>query len=155
MNIDIPGFGKLDLKHLVLDYNGTIARDGQLLSNLGRTLEDIAEHLTIHVLTADTSGTAEQELAGLPCSVHIFSGEQITEQKERYVYALGAEHVACIGNGANDRLMLKASRLGIAVLEGEGSAVCAIQSADIIARSIYDAMGLLMIPQRIIATLRS
>jgi soluble P-type ATPase len=52
-------------------------------------------------------------------------------------------------------LMLKAARLGIAVLEGEGCAVCAIQHADIVARSIYDAMGLLMIPQRIIATLRS
>jgi len=154
MNIDIPGFGTLDLKHLVLDYNGTIARDGKLLSNLGRTLEDIAEHLTIHVLTADTCGTAEQELVGLSCTLQIITGDQITEQKEQYVQALGAEQVVCIGNGANDRLMLKAARLGIVVLEGEGSAVCAIQHADIIARSIYDAMGLLMIPQRIVATLR-
>lgn len=155
MNIDIPGFGMLGLKHLVLDYNGTIARDGKLLSNIGRTLEDISELLTIHVLTADTCGTAEQELAGLPCTLQIFSGDQITEQKEHYVQALGAEQVVCIGNGANDRLMLKAARLGIAVLEGEGSAVCTVQHADIIARSIYDAMGLLMIPQRIVATLRS
>jgi len=155
MNIDIPGFGTLDLKYLVLDYNGTIARDGKLLSNLDRTLEDISEHLTIHVLTADTCGTVEKELDGLPCTVHVFIGNQIAEQKAQYVSALGAEHVACIGNGANDRLMLKAAKLGIVVLEGEGSAVCAIRQADIIARSIYDAMGLLMIPQRIIATLRS
>lgn len=154
MKINIPGFGNLNLMHLVLDYNGTIARDGKLLSNIGRTLEDIAEHLTIHVLTADTCGTAEQELAGLSCTLQIITGDQITEQKEQYVQALGAEQVVCIGNGANDRLMLKAARLGIAVLEGEGSAVCAVQDADIIARSIYDAMGLLMIPQRMVATLR-
>jgi soluble P-type ATPase len=51
--------------------------------------------------------------------------------------------------------MLKAARLGIAVLEGEGSAVSAILQADIVARSIYDALGLLMVPQRIAATLRS
>ena len=155
MNMDIPGFGNLDLKHLVLDYNGTIARDGKLLSNIGRTLEDVAEYLTIHVLTADTCGTAEQELAGLPCLLQIFTGDQITEQKEQYVNTLDADQVVCIGNGANDRLMLEAARLGIAVLEGEGSAVSAIQHADIIVRSIYDAMGLLLIPQRIVATLRS
>jgi soluble P-type ATPase len=155
MNIDIPGFGTLDLKHLVLDYNGTIARDGKLLSNLDRTLEDISEHLSIHVLTADTCGTAGQEMAGLPCMVKVFTGERIAEQKEQYVHSLGAEQVVCIGNGVNDRLMLKAARLGIVVLEGEGSAVCAIQHADIITRSIYDAMGLLMITKRITATLRS
>jgi P-type E1-E2 ATPase len=155
MNINIPGFGNLSLKHLVLDYNGTVARDGKLLSNIGRTLEDIAEKLAIHVLTADTCGTAEQELAGLPCTLQVLTGDQITEQKEQYVNALGAEQVVCIGNGANDSLMLKTARLGIAVLEGEGSAVCTFQHADIIVRSIYDAMGLLMIPQRIVATLRS
>lgn len=155
MKIEIPGFGTLDLKHLVLDYNGTIARDGKLLSNLDKTLEELAGHFSIHVLSADTYGTAERELSGLPCTVRIFTGDQITEQKEQYIHGLGAEQVVSIGNGSNDRLMLKASRLGIVVLEGEGSAVCAIQHADIIARSVYDAMGLLMIPQRIIATLRS
>ncbi|MDD2582374.1 MAG: ATPase P [Desulfuromonadaceae bacterium] len=155
MKIDIPGFGTLDLKYLVLDYNGTIARDGKLLSNLDKTLEELSGHFSIHVLAADASGTAERELAGLPCTVQLFTGEQITEQKVRYIHDLGAEQVVCIGNGSDDRLMLKAARLGVVVLEGEGSAVCAIQHADIISRSIYDAMGLLMIPQRIIATLRN
>ena len=154
MNIDIAGFGSLSLKYLVLDYNGTIARDGKLLSNLDKTLEELAGKYSIHVLTADSCGTAALELAGLPCTVQIFNGDLIAEQKERYVHELGADHVVCVGNGANDRLMLKAARLGIAVLEGEGSAVSAIQHADVIARSIYDAMGMLMIPQRIIATLR-
>lgn len=153
MNINIPGFDALCLNHLVLDYNGTIARDGMLLSNIGKTLEDLAEHLSIHILTADTCGTAAEELSGLPCTLQILTGERTAEQKEQYIKQLGAEQVVCIGNGANDRLMLKAARLGIAVLEGEGSAVCALQNADIIARSIYDAMGLLVIPERIVATL--
>lgn len=155
MNIDIPGFGSLCLNHLVLDYNGTIARDGKLLSNMDKTLVELAEHLSIHILTADTCDTAVEELSGLPCVVHVLAGERTAEQKEQYIKVLGADQVVCIGNGANDRLMLKAARLGVAVLEGEGSAVSAIQHADIVARSIYDAMGLLMIPQRIIATLRS
>jgi len=155
MQITIPGIGSIELKHLVFDYNGTIARDGQLMSNLDKTISDLAGRITIHILTADSGGTVAQEADGLPCTLHIIASGNEAEQKEAYVQALGAESVVCIGNGANDRLMLKAARLGIAVLEGEGSAVSAILQADIVARSIYDALGLLMVPQRIVATLRS
>ncbi len=155
MQITIPGSGSIELKHLVFDYNGTIARDGQLMSNLDKTIVDLADRITIHILTADSGGTVTQEVDGLPCRLHIIASGNEAEQKEAYVQALGAESVVCIGNGANDRLMLKAARLGIAVLEGEGSAVSAILQADIVARSIYDALGLLMVPQRIVATLRS
>jgi P-type E1-E2 ATPase len=155
MQITIPGTGTIELKHLVFDYNGTLARDGHLMSNLDKTLTDLAETVTVHVLTADTGGTVAQEVDGLPCTLHIIASGNEAEQKEAYVQALGAESVVCIGNGANDRLMLKAARLGIAVLEGEGSAVSAILQADIVARSIYDALGLLMVPQRIVATLRT
>ena len=155
MLLTIPGTGTLDLQHLVLDYNGTIARDGHLMSNLDKTLTELAETVTVHVLTADTGGTVTQELEGLPCTLHIIASGNEAEQKEAYLQALGPDTVVAIGNGANDRLMLKTARLGIAVLEGEGSAVSAILQADIVARSIYDALGLLMVPQRIVATLRT
>lgn len=154
MIISISGSGDLDLRHLVLDFNGTIARDGKLLSNLDRTFEELAQHYTIHVVTADSCASVASELAGLPCLVHTITAGQEAEQKEQYVRSLGADQVVSVGNGANDGLMLKAARLGIAVLEGEGSAVSAIIHADIVARSIYDAMGMLMLPQRISATLR-
>jgi soluble P-type ATPase len=155
MNIDIPGFGNIEFKHLVFDYNGTIARDGKLMSNLDRTIQELSEKITVHVITADTGGTAASELEGLPCILKIFTGEDITKEKEQYVISLGTENVVCIGNGANDSKMLKVARLGIAVLEGEGTALSAIQNADIIARSSYDAMGMLMVPLRIVATLRT
>ncbi|NMC74942.1 MAG: hypothetical protein GYA56_11410 [Geobacteraceae bacterium] len=58
-------------------------------------------------------------------------------------------------NGNNDRLMLKAARLGIAVCEGEGCAVAALMNADIQARSIGEALGLLLNPKRLKATLRA
>ncbi|MDD2500418.1 MAG: ATPase P [Geobacter sp.] len=155
MQINIPGIGSIELKHLVFDYNGTIARDGLVMSNLDKTITDLAGKITIHILTADSGGTVAQEVSGLPCTLHIITSGNEAEQKEAYVQALGIDSVVCIGNGANDRLMLKAARLGIAVLEGEGCAVSAILQADIVARSIYDALGLLMVPQRISATLRS
>jgi len=155
MQISIPGCGELDLGYLVLDFNGTIARDGKLLSNLDRTFEELAAQYAIHVLTADTCGSVAAELAGLPCVVQVIEAGNEAEQKQQYVRSLGADRVVAVGNGANDRLMLQTARLGIAVLEGEGSAVSAIQHADVVARSIYDAMGMLLIPQRLVATLRS
>jgi soluble P-type ATPase len=155
MQITIPGTGSIELKHLVCDYNGTIARDGHLMSNLDKTFAELAGQFTIHVLTADSGGTVTRELEGLPCRLHIITPGNEAEQKEAYILELGAESVACIGNGANDRLMLKSARLGIAVLEGEGAATGALLHADIVVRSIYDALGLFMVPQRITATLRT
>ena len=32
--IDIPGYKKIELAHLVLDYNGTLAIDGKLIDGV-------------------------------------------------------------------------------------------------------------------------
>jgi soluble P-type ATPase len=61
----------------------------------------------------------------------------------------------CIGNGHNDRLMLQAAALGIAVLQTEGAAMAAVIAADILAPGIADALDLLLHPLRLAATLRS
>ena len=34
LEINVPGHGILDLSHLILDYNGTIACDGHLLQGV-------------------------------------------------------------------------------------------------------------------------
>lgn len=154
MFFEIPGFGNLELNHLVLDFNGTIARDGQLLSNLDRTLQQLSEKIKLHVLTADTGGTVSHELTNLPCNLKIIEAGHEAEQKAAYLRSLGAEQTICFGNGVNDYLMLQEAKIGVAVLEGEGTAVITINNADIVCRSIYDAFGLLMVPQRLVATLR-
>ncbi len=64
--IDIPGFGALRLEHLVLDYNGTLAADGELLPGVGEALRALARDVRIHAITADTFGRAAEMLAGLP-----------------------------------------------------------------------------------------
>jgi hypothetical protein len=58
LEINIPGGRKLQLKHMVLDYNGTIAFDGDLIEGLKENLEALADKLQIHILTADTFGKA-------------------------------------------------------------------------------------------------
>lgn len=151
----IPGFGTLRLEHLVLDYNGTLALDGRLLPEVPSRLGRLARELELHVVTADTFGSVRRALAGLPCRVVVLGTAAQSRAKAGYVRRLGAARTVCIGNGRNDRGMLLAARLGIAVLGGEASAAAALASADVVAPSIEVALDLLLRPLRLTATLRA
>jgi soluble P-type ATPase len=59
-----------------------------------------------------------------------------------------------IGNGNNDQIILKEAALGIAVLGDEGVAASAMKSADIVVKSIHNALDLFLKPKRLIATLK-
>lgn len=154
LEIDIPGFGLVRLEHLVSDFTGTLSVDGRLLPGVRGQLNEIADFLKIHILTADTFGKAEEELEGVNCEIHILTGENHDMRKEEYVKKLGAENVVAFGNGNNDRRMLKAARIGIAVSQGEGCAVDAIMAADIHVPSANIGLDLLLHPKRCKATLR-
>ncbi|MFZ5996980.1 MAG: HAD family hydrolase [Nitrospirota bacterium] len=154
IEIDIPGFGPVTLKHLVSDFTGTLSVDGKLLPRVKELLNKISESLGVHILTADTFGRAKAELEGINCTIHILAGKNHDIQKEEYVNGLGAEHVIALGNGNNDRKMLKTARIGIAVSEGEGCAVDAMMAADVQVRSAAEGLGLLLTPLRLKATLR-
>lgn len=167
LQIDIPGRGKLELAHLVLDLNGTIALDGEVLPGVAERLGTLAESLIIHLVTADTHGQAAAIVSRLeeetrhvvgaqhaaPLLARIGPGDEV-EQKRTLVQRLGAERVVAVGNGANDGAMLRTAALGIAVLGGEGLAVEALHSADVVVASIEDALDLLLHPKRLVATLR-
>jgi soluble P-type ATPase len=152
--IEIPGFGLVQLEHLVSDFTGTLSVDGILLPGVEDRLNHIAAFLKIHILTADTFGRAQEELKGVVCQIHILTGDDHDLQKEEYVNKLGLEKTIAFGNGKNDRRMLKAARIGVAVSEGEGCAVDAIMAADIHVRSALDGLDLLLNPKRCKATLR-
>jgi soluble P-type ATPase len=155
ISIDIPGFRKLELRHLVLDYNGTLARDGRLLPGVARKLAELASKIHIHVITADTFGLARAQLATLPIELKIIPVESQAEAKTQFVSELGADTVVAIGNGRNDRKMLSAAALGIALVQTEGGAAETLASADVASTSILDALELLRNPKRLVATLRS
>lgn len=154
LKIDIPGFGLVQLEHLVSDFTGTLSVDGRLLSGVRSQLNEIAKFLKVHILTADTFGKVKTELEGVNCEIHILTGEDHDVQKEEYVKKLGAENVVAFGNGNNDRRMLKAACIGIAVSQGEGCATDAIMAADIHVPSANFGLDLLLHPKRCKATLR-
>jgi P-type E1-E2 ATPase len=144
----------LRLQHLVTDVNGTLAVDGMLIEGVAEKIHALKQHLTIHLLTADTHGrqTAIDHLLGLT-AIRIQPGNE-AEQKTAYVRRLGAERVAALGQGANDAGMLKTAALGLCILSPEGTAVETLLAADLLLTDIHAALALFEHPLRIRASLR-
>ena len=155
ITVDIPGYRQLNLSHLVLDYNGTLAVDGNLVAGAGSLLTRLAGDVHIHVITADTFGLVRSGMADIPCSVSVLPPGNQDQAKLDYITGLGPEQTVCMGNGRNDRLMLKAAGLGVAVILEEGVASETLVAADVVCKTIIDALELLLEPLRLTATLRS
>ena len=152
--IAIPHYAELELAHVVLDYNGTLASNGIVSEETRQTLSQLTRRYRVHVVTADTFGTVQKELEAFDLEVIILSSSDHTKEKSQFIERLGAAQTAAMGNGNNDRLMLESAELSIALMGSEGCAVETMQAADILCGSIRDAMELLIYPKRLIATLR-
>ena len=155
LEIDIPGASALKLETLVCDYNGTLARDGRLLSEARGRIIRIASALRVQIITGDTFGTAREELAGVPADIVVVPAERQPEAKLELIEGYGADRVVAVGNGRNDRLMLANAALGIGVIGDEGIATEALLASDVVVRHIADAFDLLLEPRRLIASLRA
>lgn len=154
IRIDIPNLCCYDLEHLVLDYNGTLACDGQLISGVLEQLNTLAIKLNVHIITADTFGTVKNTFSDIDIDIKVINGINQGQQKANFINQFNPKNVVAIGNGANDAQMLKLSALGIALIQTEGAAIQSILNADIACTSITDALNLLLNPKRIAATLR-
>ncbi len=155
LEIYIPSRGLLRLEHLVLDVNGTIALDGQLVPAAYERLERLCEKLDLWLVSADTQGTLAQLAADLKAQTRLLQPSAEATQKAALVGELGAERVVAIGNGANDAAMLQQAALGIAVMGNEGLAAACLTAADVAVPSIESALDLLLYPRRLVATLRT
>ncbi len=154
ISLTIPGYGDLHLSHLVLDYNGTLAVDGEPVDGVCEQLVGLSRDLSIHVITADTFGTVRKKLEGVPVTVAVLGKDRQDQAKLDYVSRLGFDVTACIGNGRNDRLMIEACALGMAVILGEGAYSQTVQAADLVFTRITDALDILSNPLRLTAGLR-
>jgi soluble P-type ATPase len=151
LEIAIPGERPVVLSHVVLDFNGTLAQDGNLRPGVASRLRPLARRLRITVATADTFGKVRSALKGLPVAVEIVAAGP---DKLRLLKRLGPARVAVIGNGRNDVPMMREAALSIAVVGPEGAAGEAVLAADILVRDIRDGLDLLLRPLRLKATYR-
>ncbi len=150
MDVHIPNRGALSIRHVVLDFNGTLAVDGVVEDTTTQLVQTLCAQYHVVLATADTFGTAGSFAGQLGIE---WQRVQTGEDKKAIVQSLGAA-VAAVGNGANDVPMFRAADLAIAVLGAEGLDVVAIREADVVAPSIERALELLLYPQRLVATLR-
>jgi P-type E1-E2 ATPase len=151
LHVTIPGAENLVLEHLVLDVNGTLTDRGEPIITALRAIECLRAALELHVLSADTFGTAEALAASIGAEYRrVDSGQD----KREYIQALGAQRCVAVGNGRNDGPMLHAAGLGIAVVGPEGLHADALAAADVIALSIDEAVGLLADSRTLTGTLR-
>ena len=155
IEVKIPGRGLIQLQHLVCDINGTLALDGQLLPGLATSLPRLRDGLSIHLRTADSYGGAEDIGRRLGLPVTVIGGSDEPDPKTAFVEQLGAANVVAVGQGANDRGMLAAAIIGIAVLSPEGLSLAALEAADLIVPDIQRALELLESPLRMVASLRT
>jgi len=154
ISITIPYYKTLTLHHIVLDYNGTLAKDGLLKTEAKTLLESLCKRLKVHVITSDTFGTVEKQLEGFDVTIKVLMSEDHTMEKALYLGELTDDTCVAVGNGNNDAQMLENAALGIALVGDEGCSTKTLMSSDIVCHCIGDALGLLLNDKRLVATLR-
>jgi soluble P-type ATPase len=156
--IEIPGLGQRHIGLLLSDFSGTLSSSGRVYPAVKEMLIQLAEEIDVHVVTSDTYGTVQSELEGLPLALHLLHGDRHDLQKEELGRRLGLEHCAVLGNGNNDRLLLKAAKeaggIAIAVDNGEGCATDALLNSNLFIVGAVGALRLLLDPRSCKATLR-
>jgi soluble P-type ATPase len=154
LELNIPGREAVQVEHLVLDYNGTMAVDGVPIDGCLERLRRLSASVEVHVITADTFGRVAEHLSEAGFTLEILPPGRQDEAKAAYVRTLGLKKTVAVGNGANDARMLKEVVLGIAVVQQEGAAVATVKNADAVFTHINDALDALLSPDRLVATLR-
>jgi soluble P-type ATPase len=154
IDIDIPGRPPLRLATALVDFNGTLARDGRLIDGVAERLRALSASIDVRVVTGDTTGTAREALAGLPVGVDIMPYDDQEQAKRAAIERLDPGATVAIGNGRNDRALARRAALSIAVIGPEGCALDVLLHADVVCGSIAEALDLLLVPRRLVATLR-
>jgi P-type E1-E2 ATPase len=153
ISIEIPGWENITIENIVLDLNGTIATDGKISVDVKEKIKSLSQKTKVYILTADAQGTASDEGKEIGIELVKIPGEDSKNKKFDFLKTLNLDRTIVIGNGNNDQLILREAALGIAVLGDEGVSSLALKNAEILVKSISDALDLFLKPKRLLATL--
>ena len=81
-----------------------------MVDGVKERLVQLSKVVDIHIVSADTHATAKKHLGDLPITIHILKTEQQDCKKREYLEKLVPAHVAAMGNGHNDRLLLQETK---------------------------------------------
>ncbi len=145
---------------VLFDLNGTLAVDGEIPSAVKELVRELSKRARVFILSADTHGNLKDSAKDLgveDLKIERKEGENEAEAKLRLLRGLRGRFggpVFAVGNGKNDRLILKEADVGICVIGKEGASVEALTAADVVVCSPEDAVMLLLREKRLLATLR-
>ena len=153
---DIPNYGKIHIKNILFDVNGTIQFDGSIPTKVKKRIKRLKNYYNIFLISADTRGNLNQIALNLEVkSIKISPSELLeAETKNNELIKLGREETVAIGNGNNDFMMLKNAILSIAILGKEGLSSNTLMNSDLVFSNCIDAINFLMDEKKVIATLR-
>ncbi|MDU2066769.1 MAG: hypothetical protein E6713_18295 [Sporomusaceae bacterium] len=156
ITINLPDDRKYEFSHVVFDYNGVLAEDGRISKQVKILLAELTKKVSVVVITADTFGTAQEELADVAdVELLILPDDKDGTEKARYVAEFGQGKTVVVGNGVNDQPMFFVAALKVCVIGPEGVSSGIMAAANVIVKSPEDAIGLFLYPERLLATLRS
>jgi P-type E1-E2 ATPase len=148
---EIPGAAAIELEHLVLDVNGTLTHRGDLIPGVAERIAPLRQRVVVHLLSADTRGQLGEVAERLAVPAQAVSRG---DEKRAFVARVGADRCCAVGNGLNDAPMLRAARLGIAIIGPEGASSAALAAAEVVCATITAALDLLLDPVTLASTLR-
>ncbi len=154
IRIEAPGQETREIDHIVFDLNGTLTVDGRIHAKTKDKINLLSKRTSIHVMTADTRGDSREVLRKVRAEIVLVEQENTGQAKLDFVRKIGPGRTAAIGNGYNDRLMVKEAALGICILGREGASSETLRNSDVVFPSILDALDFLLKPLRQRATLR-
>lgn len=152
MIFDIPGQGKVEINTLILDLNGTLAVNGQIVDGAKQRLNELKEGgLEIVFFSGDTRGNAQDIADDLGIK---FEKASNAADKSKLIEKLEPMKCAAIGNGLIDEIKLSKARIAIVTIQSEGVHTKSLLAADIIVPTINDALDLFLDEKKMIATMR-
>lgn len=153
MIYNIPEVGEIEIDTIVLDLNGTLSVNGQVVDGAKERLSALRQMgFEVILFTGDQRGTAGDLCSDLGIKFH----KAVTsKEKEELFLKLDVEKTAAIGNARIDNGTFKHAKISVATLQAEGIHTGILQYVDVIVPSINDALDLFIDKNSLCATMRT
>ncbi|MFH2144318.1 MAG: hypothetical protein ABIJ97_17960 [Bacteroidota bacterium] len=148
----VPEVGEIEIKTLVFDLNGTISNHGKVIDGVVERMNKLKKSgFRLIMITSDQRGLGENTAESL--GIEYFHAATSAD-KEKIILALDPMTIAAFGNARVDIGMFHHARVSIACIEGEGIHTEIFKFADILVKSINDALDLFLDHDSFISTMK-
>jgi len=154
MIYDIPQVGKIEIRNIILDLNGTLAVHGKIVPGVKERLKKLKElGIQVVLFTGDHRNNADKLCQELGIT---FKKAKSREEKEALLLEeFDPEYTAAIGNARIDNGKFKAAKLAIGTLQSEGIHTEILKYIDVLVPSINDALDIFIDKSALEATMRA